>query len=53
MIKQIISALLIICLTFSTSTTVFAQDIKSTYIQNGQGQSVSYIGEYKLTHCAT
>lgn len=48
MIKRIISALLIICLTFSTSTTVFAQDTKSTYIQNEQGKSISYIGEYKL-----
>ena len=48
MIKRIISVLLIICLTFSTSTTVFAQDTKSTYIQNKQGKSISYIGEYKL-----
>ena len=48
MIKRIISALLIICLTFSTSTTIFAQDTKSTYIQNEQGKSISYIGEYKL-----
>ena len=39
---------LIICLTFSTSATVFAQDAKSTYIQNEQGKSISYIGEYKL-----
>lgn len=48
MIKWILSALLIICLTFSTSATVFAQDAKSTYIQNEQGKSISYIGEYKL-----
>ncbi|MCI6812307.1 MAG: hypothetical protein SOX11_01915 [Lachnospiraceae bacterium] len=48
MIKRIISALLIICLTFSTSATVFAQDTRSTYIPNEQGKSVSYIGEYKL-----
>lgn len=48
MIKRIISALLIICITFSTSTTVFAQDTKSTYIQNEQSKSISYIGEYKL-----
>lgn len=48
MIKRILSALLIICLTFSTSATVFAQDAKSTYIQNEQGKSISYIGEYKL-----
>ena len=45
---SIISALLIICLTFSTSATVFAQDTRSTYIPNEQGKSVSYIGEYKL-----
>lgn len=48
MIKRIISALLIICLTFSTSATVFAQDTRSTYIPNEQGKNVSYIGEYKL-----
>lgn len=48
MIKRIISALLIICLTFSTSATVFAQNTGSTSIQNEQGKSVSYIGEYKL-----
>lgn len=48
MIKRIISALLILCLTFSTSATVFAQDTKFTYIQNEQGKSISYIGEYKL-----
>lgn len=48
MIKRIISVLLIACLVFSTSATVFAQDANSTCIQNEQGQSVSYIGEYKL-----
>ena len=48
MIKLIISVLLIACLVFSTSTTAFAQDTNSTCIQNEQGQSVSYIGEYKL-----
>ena len=37
--KRIISVLLIICLTFSTSATVFAQNTSSTYIQNEQGKS--------------
>ena len=46
--KRIISVLLIICLTFSTSATVFAQNTSSTYIQNEQGKSISYIGDYKL-----
>ena len=48
MTKRIVSALLIICLTFSTSVTAFAQGTKSTYVQNEQGKSISYIGEYKL-----
>ena len=48
--KRIISVLLIICLTFSTSATVFAQNTSSTYIQNEQGKSISYIGDYKLVY---
>lgn len=48
MFKRMLSTLLVICLIFSTSITVFAQDTISTDIQNEQNKSVSYIGEYKL-----
>lgn len=48
MFKRMLSTLLVICLIFSTSITIFAQDTISTDIQNEQNKSVSYIGEYKL-----
>ena len=48
MFKRMVSTLLVICIIFSTSVPVFAQDSISTDIQNEQNKIVSYIGEYKL-----